>query len=127
MKIRNLQFKVFNVSEKRFISLPKDVTLMCFGENDLLTVRHGRELIYVQSTGLLDLHKKKIFDGDIAEFSVQNEFGSWEKKYGVMEMSAGGYWGFSFEAMYDFGTVSRPLVIGNRLTHPELLKLINKN
>ncbi len=75
----------------------------------------------MQFTGLKDKYDKEIYEGDIGEMQMINEFGSSEIKRGVMEMHPDGYWAFKSESEYDLEKTSPPKVIGNIYEHPNLL------
>ncbi len=83
-------------------------------------------LIWIQCTGLPDQTGKIIWEGDILEQEIVNEFGSFQKFIGVMEWNKemGAFMG-RYNAPHlapHPGPQKIPRVLGNIFEHPELLK-----
>lgn len=76
-----------------------------------------RDLILLEDTSRIDMHGTPIYEGDLVEASVQNEFGSWEVLEGSVLFDEK-KWGFSVEFSKNWdmefsGQVMDVRVVGN--------------
>lgn len=127
--MRELKYRVWDTHTKTFIffggkfwfdDTSDTITFQCtpvLGERD----PDGDRFIFQQFTGLYDKNDKEIYEGDVGEMQMINEFGSAEIKRGVMEMHTDGFWSFRTESNYDLDKTSPPIVIGNIYENPDLL------
>ena len=128
MKKRNIKFRAWDWDAKKMIydgiTVINDVVFMTVETEDCWYELHltSTEWYPMQVTPLKDGLNREIWEGDIAEIIMTNEFGSMEKKLGVMEMTEGGYWAFVSDSQYDVSCSIPPTVVGNIYQNPELIK-----
>jgi hypothetical protein len=79
-------------------------------------LRHNRNLILMQSCGLLDAKGKEIFEGDILEWD--GSAGHWDKEWFCVEWSAENH-GWSTNRQHFL--IRECSVVGNIYENPELL------
>lgn len=87
-------------------------------------------IVWIECTGLFDVNKVELWQGDILEQEIKNEFGSIQKYIGVMEWNKefgawmGHFKGLNFTPSLGYQTL--PKKIGHVFTNPELLTLLKK-
>lgn len=90
-------------------------------------VKINLNAILCQSTGLLDKRKNLIFDRDIGEFEVRNEFGSWEKIYAAMRWyPSKGSFSFEISRPYRIENINELAginIVSNELESPNFIKI----
>lgn len=136
--MREIKFRCWNIAAKAMYPLEhfaltmegRELQLMPKCEHyDKPYILNEGHLIYMQYTGLKDKNGREIYEGDIAEFSVKNEFGSWEDRRAEMKF-INGCFKFEFDSDRDVEGIDNlrgVIVIGNIYENPNLIKHENSN
>lgn len=126
MKPTRLRFRLWNTREKIMYAPPFCKYLDITKEYHTLAPQSFiNETIIMQSTGLLDINNKEIFEGDIIKYKQRFD------THGDIEQDVGEvYWdnevaGFLIDQNYQYSFIYETMeheIIGNIYEDPELLK-----
>ncbi len=118
-----LRYRFYSFADKTMynvasIDLPLDGRVIVNGS--LVVGTHG---VLMQASGVKDsVTGKSVFEGDIAKITVENEFGSFEIRYGVMRFNTSdGHFCFDFESEYDLMEPAKVEIIGDMFSTPHLV------
>lgn len=123
---RPLKFRIWSKITKA-MSPPIELKRLAYETFDSsLDPLNDEYTVFMQYTGVKDKDGVEIYEGDIAEFRMLNEFGSWQVIRSIMKWHVGGF-GFEAETEWIFtgvDNIAGAKIIGNIWENPELIEKI---
>lgn len=125
MAVRKVLWRAYDVASKRWLNyndmINRGILLSPRGE-----WLNAQNIVPMQYTGIIDIEKKGVFEADIVEIDMPNEWGSITKDKGIVGWSdpVGG-----FVAMKTFEEGQPPMicplvnvrVVGNTIDNPDMI------
>lgn len=124
----NINIKIYNLENLEQKGILPIIDMVRNGNDGIISIRKHDKIKMEMGTGLMDSNNKEIYTGDIAVIYLLNEFGSTEKRLGLMTFSGGSFkFDLSGADSYEYLPSTRPpTVIGSRNSDPGLLEKYKK-
>ena len=120
----NINIKIYNLENLEQKGILPIIDMVRNGDDGIISIRRHDKIKMEMGTGLMDSNNKEIYTGDIAVIYLLNEFGSIEKRLGIMAFE-GGTFKFNLNGAETYSYMQDakiPTVIGNRNSDPGLIE-----
>ncbi len=119
----NINIRIYNRKNPADKTSAPILNILNTPTKGLIQIKSSDNIQVELGSGIVDGNGNEIFTGHLVKMSLQNEFGSFEERLGLMEFHQGSFH-ITTAGSNSYGYISTPIppvIIGHRMENPDLL------